>query len=140
MALDDFNKKTESSTETNTYIYNLTYALGLLPQRLNFSAAINYTELQNKLLKSSISGISAGVNKALASDKVNIGWNNSFMINRVNNDDGIVFSSIATAVAKLSEHQNITLSLSYTSNSFEEGSVSPSTKEYKGEVNYAYTF
>lgn len=140
MVLNDMNKKTRAATETNTSIYNLTYALGLLPQKANLSASLNYTALDNALAKSNISGITAGVNKTMASDKLNLGWTNSFMINRVNNDDGTVFSSNATAGYRFSEHQTLNLNLYYSSNSFEKGSLSPSTKEYKGDLNYGYTF
>ncbi len=140
MVLDDMNKKTRAATETNTSIYNLTYALGLIQEKAGISTSLNYTALDNAFAKSNMSGITVGVNKTLVSDKLNLGWNNSFMVNRVNNDDGTVFSSNATAGYKLSEHQNLTLNLYYSSSSFEKGSLSPSTKEYKGDLNYGYAF
>lgn len=140
MVLSDGNKATRKTTETNTSTYSLNYTVGFVPEKAAVTASLSRTALNNAFYKSTLSGVSAGVNKTLASDRLNLGWNNSFMVNRVNNDDGTVFTTSATAGYRLLEHNNINLNVYFTRCGFEKGSVSPSTKEYRGDLNYVYSF
>jgi hypothetical protein len=140
MALDDKNKKTANQTETNTMILNLTYSLGLIPAKLNITTSINSTKLKNNLYQNIMSGVTVGLNKMLASDKITIGWNNSYMVNKINSDKGTVINTVFTAGFRISGKQSINLSMYYTSNKFAQGSATPSYNEYRGDFSYVYSF
>ena len=140
MALDDKNKKTANQTETNTTILNLTYSLGLIPAKLNITTSLNSTNLKNNLYQNKMSGITVGLNKMLAADKITLSWNNSYMINKVNSDKGTVFNTVFTAGFRITSKQSINLSTYYTSNKFAVGSATPSYNEYRGDFSYVYSF
>ena len=140
MALDDKNKKTANQTETNTTILNLTYSLGLIPEKFNITTSLNSTKLKNNLYQNTMSGVTVGLTKMLASDKITISWSNSFMINKINSDKGSVFNTTFTGGFKFSQHQSINLSIYYTDNKFATGSAAPSYNEYRGDFSYVYSF
>jgi hypothetical protein len=140
MALDDKNKKTASQTETNTTILNLTYSLGFIPEKLNITVSLNSTKLKNNLYQNTMSGVTAGINKMLASDKITLSWNNSFMINKINADSGTVINTTFTAGFHISKKQSINLSIYYTSNKFPNSLTTPSYNEYRGDFSYVYSF
>jgi len=140
MALDDKNKKTANQTETNTTILNLTYSLGLIPEKFNVTTSLNATNLKNNLYQNTMSGITVGLTKMLASDKITISWSNSFMINKINSDKGSVFNTTFAGGFKISQRQSINLSVYYTDNKFATGSAAPSYNEYRGDFSYVYSF
>jgi hypothetical protein len=140
MSLDDKNKKTANQTETNTNILNLTYALGLIPSKLNITTSLSSMKLKNNLYQNTMSGITLGLNKMLASDKITLSWNNSYMINKVNADKGTVFNTTLTAGFHLFTKHNINISAYYTSNKFASDSAQPSFNEYRGDFSYVYSF
>jgi len=140
MALDDKNKKTANQTETNTTILNLTYSLGLIPEKFTITTSLNSTKLKNNLYQNTMSGVTVGLTKMLASDKITISWSNSFMINKINSDKGSVFNTTFTGGFKFSQHQSINLSIYYTDNKFATGSAAPSYNEYRGDFSYVYSF
>jgi hypothetical protein len=140
MALDDKNKKTANQTETNTTILNLTYSLGLVPEKLNITTSLNSTRLKNNLYKNTMTGVTIGLNKMLASDKISLSWNNSFMINKINSDNGSVFNTAFAGSFRLTQHQSISLSVYYNSNKFAAGSATPTYNEYRGDFSYVYSF
>lgn len=140
MALDDKNKTTENQTETNTNILNLTYSVGIIPSKLNISASLSNTKLKNNLYENILTGITLGISKMLLSDKLSLSWNNSYMVNKINDEKGNVVNSTLTAGFRFLKKNNINLNLYYISNQFEEGSNQPSYKEYRGDISYVYTF
>jgi len=140
MALDDKNKKTANQTETNTTILNLTYSLGLIPEKFNITTSLISTKLKNNLYQNTMSGVTVGLTKMLASDKITISWSNSFMINKINSDKGSVFNTTFTGGFKFSQHQSINFSIYYTDNKFATGSATPSYNEYRGDFSYVYSF
>lgn len=140
MALDDKNKKTANQTETNTTILNLTYSLGLIPAKLNITTSLNSTNLKNNLYQNTMEGITIGLNKMLASDKITLSWNNSYMLNKINSDKGSVFNMAFAGGFRISQRQSINLTVYYTSNKFATGSVTPSYNEYRGDFSYVYSF
>ena len=140
MALDDKNKKTASQTETNTTIMNFTYSLGLIPAKFNITTSLNSTRLKNNLYQNIMSGITVGLNKMLASDKVSLSWSNSYMINKVNSDKGTVFNTTFSGGLRITPKQSINLSFYYTDNKFVKNSATPSYNEYRGDFSYVYSF
>jgi hypothetical protein len=140
MALDDKNKKTANQTETNTTILNLTYSLGLIPAKLNITTSLNSTKLKNNLYQNTMEGVTIGLNKMLASDKITLSWNNSYMFNKINSDKGSVFNTAFAGGFRISQRQSINLSVYYTSNRFATGSATPSYNEYRGDFSYVYSF
>jgi hypothetical protein len=140
MALDDKNKKTANQTETNTTILNLTYSIGLIPAKFNITTSLNSTNLKNNLYTNRMSGITVSLNKMLASDKITLGWNNSYMINKINSDRGTVMNTSLAAGFRITPKQAFNLSIYYTSNKFAGGSASPSFNEYRGDFSYVYSF
>jgi len=140
MALDDKNKKTANQTETNTTILNFTYSLGLIPAKLNITTSLNSTNLKNNLYQNTMEGITIALNKMLASDKITLSWNNSYMFNKINSDKGSVFNTAFAGGFRISQHQSINLSVYYTSNKFASGSATPSYNEYRGDFSYVYSF
>jgi hypothetical protein len=139
-ALDDKNKKTANQTETNTNMVNLTYSLGLIPTKLTVTASLISTQLKNNLYINTMSGFTSGIQKMLLSDKLSLGWNNSFMINKVNADKGSIFNTALTAGLKFLKNNSINFSFYYTSNKFADGSATPSYNEYRGDFSYVYSF
>jgi hypothetical protein len=140
MALDDKNKKTANQTETNTTILNLTYSLGLIPAKFNITTSLNSTRLKNNLYQNIMSGVTLGLNKVLASDKITLSWSNSYMINKINSDKGTVINTAFTGGFRITPKQSINLSIYYTDNKFAKGSTTPSYNEYRGDFSYVYSF
>jgi hypothetical protein len=140
MALDDKNKKTANQTETNTTILNLTYSLGLIPAKFNITTSLNSTRLKNNLYQNIMSGVTLGLNKVLASDKITLSWSNSYMINKINSDKGTVINTAFTGGFRITQKQSVNLSIYYTDNKFAEGSTTPSYNEYRGDFSYVYSF
>jgi hypothetical protein len=97
-------------------------------------------KLKNNIYQNTMSGITLGLNKILASDKITLSWNNSYMINQVNADNGTVFNTTLTAGFRLFTKHNISISAYYTSNNFASGSAQPSFNEYRGDFSYVYSF
>jgi hypothetical protein len=140
MMLDDKNKKTASQTETNTSVFNLTYALGLIPSKTNFVFSLNYTHLDNNLYKNTLSGVTAGVNKVMANNKLVVSWNNSFMLNKINSSNGFVFNTMGSANYRFLKNNSISLNFYFIHNNSGSGSTTPSYNEYKGDLSYVYSF
>jgi hypothetical protein len=140
MALDDKNKKTANQTETNTTILNLTYSIGLIPAKFNITTSLNSTNLKNNLYKNRMSGVTVSLNKMLASDKITLSWNNSYMVNKINSDRGTVVNTSFAAGFRITQKQAVNLSVYYTSNKFAAGSATPTYNEYRGDFSYVYSF
>ena len=140
MALDDKNKKTANQTETNTTILNLTYALGLVKSKLNFTTSLSSTMLKNNLYQNNLMGITAGITKMLISDKLNLSWTNSYMVNEVNKEKGTVFNTNLTTGFRFHPKHNINFNIYHTSNKFAAGSAQPSFNEFRGDFSYVYSF
>jgi hypothetical protein len=140
MKLDDKNKKTQNQTETNTNIIYLNYVLGFIPQKLNITLGLNYTGLKNNLYKNTMKGINAGISKTLAQDNLSIGWNNSFLLNKVNSDNGTIFNTSLTASLRFAKKHSINLNMYFIRNSFGEKAATPSYNEYRGDFSYVFTF
>jgi hypothetical protein len=140
MKLDDKNKKTQNQTETNTTILYLNYIVGFIPQKLNVTLGLNYTGLKNNYYKNTMQGVNAGVSKTLAGNNMTLNWNNSFLFNKINADNGTIFNTSLSANYRFAKKHSINLNVYYIRNSFGEKAATPSYNEYKGDFSYVFTF
>ncbi len=140
MKLDDKNKKTQNQTETNTTIIYLNYSVGLIPQKLNLIAGLNYTGLKNNFYENTMKGFTAGISKTLASDNLSLNWNNCLLFNKVNEDKGTIFTTTFSANYRLAKKHSFNFNLYYIANSFAEDSATPSFNEIRGDFSYVFTF
>jgi len=140
MKLDDKNKKTQNQTQTNTSILYLNYMVGFIPQKLNLIIGLNYTGLKNNYYNNTMSGINAGISKTLADNNLTLNWNNSFLLNKINSDNGTIFNTSVSANYRFAKKHSINLNIYYIRNSFGEKAASPSFNEYRGDFSYVFTF
>jgi hypothetical protein len=140
MKLDDKNKKTQNQTQTNTTIISLTYMLGLLQQKLNLTFSANYTGLKNNYYTNTMNGFTAGISKVLAKDKLSVNWINTYMLNKINSDQGNIFNSMFSANYRIAQKHTLNLNVNYIKNSFAENSATPSYNEIRGDFSYVFTF
>jgi hypothetical protein len=140
MKLDDKNKKTQNQTETNTTILYLNYSLGFVPQKMNLIVGLNYTGLKNNFYENTMKGFTAGISKTLAKDNLSLSWNNCLLFNKVNEDNGTIFTTSLSANYRLASKHSFNFNLYYIANSFAQDSATPSFNEFRGDFSYVFTF
>ena len=140
MILDDKNAQTSSATDTDTKVAMLMYALGLLKQKININVGANYTNMSNQSLSNQLMGGTLGVSSSLLKDKLSLNWNNSFMLNKINSDNGTVFNTALNAAYRLHPKHSVTLNFNMINNSFSNSTTVPSFNEIRGDIGYAFTF
>ncbi|HQH25110.1 MAG TPA: hypothetical protein PLM01_11860 [Bacteroidales bacterium] len=139
-ALEDKNQSTSDMTETETYMAMLIYNLGLLQLKMNISAGLNYTMMLNKNFENRLAGGNINVAKTLLRDQLSLGLNNNLMINRINDDKGLILNSALTAAWRFHPKHSLSLNLNLINNRFAEGSAVPTYHEIRGDFGYAFTF
>lgn len=140
MKLDDRNKLTQEQTNTDTYIAMLLYNLGLLRQKLNLSAGLNYTEMVNLNYSNRLAGATLNMAKLLLKDKLSLNWNNSFLLNTLNNEKGTIFNTGLNASYNFLPNNAFTLHLNFIHNAFGDSAIVPSFHEIRGDIGYVYSF
>ncbi len=140
MKLNDKNKKTQDMTNTDTYIGMLMYNLGLLKLKLNISAGLNYTNMVNKNYTNQLMGGTLNLAKTLLQDKLSLNWNNAFMLNKINNENGTVFNTGLNANYRIHPKHSVTLNFNMINNSFPSSTAVPSFNEFRGDIGYVFTF
>ena len=140
MILDDKNAQTSSATDTDTKVAMLMYALGLLKQKININVGANYTNMSNQSLSNQLMGGTLGVSSSLLKDKLSLNWNNSFMLNKINSDNGTVFNTGLNANYRFLPKHTVTLNFNLINNSFSNSATVPSFNEIRGDIGYAFTF
>jgi len=140
MKLDDKNKKTQSQTQTNTTIVSLTYMLTLLQQKLSLTLSLNHIGLKNNFYTNTMNGFTAGISKVLAKDKLSVNWINTYMLNKINSDNGTILNSMLSANFRIAQKHTLNLNANYIKNSFANNSATPSYNEIRGDFSYVFTF
>ena len=140
MILDDKNAQTSSATDTDTKVAMLTYALGLLKQKVNINIGGNYTHMSNLNYTNRLIGGTLGVSSSLLQDKLSLTWNNAFMLNNINNENGTVFNSALNAGYRFLPKHSVTFNLNMINNSFSNSQTVPSFNELRGDIGYVFTF
>lgn len=140
MILNDKNTKTSSATDTDTKVAMLMYALGLLKQKLNINVSANYTNMSNLNYTNQLIGGTLGISSTLLKDKLSLNWNNSFMLNEINNDNGTVFNTGLSANYRFLPKHTATLNFNLINNTFSDSSTVPSFNEFRGDIGYVFTF
>lgn len=140
MKLDDKNAKTSSGTDTDTKVAMLMYALGLLKQKININVGGNYTNMSNLNYTNQLIGGTLGVSSTLLKDKLSLNWNNSFMLNKINSENGTVFNTGLNANYRFHPKHSVTLNFNLINNSFSNSSTIPSFNEFRGDIGYVFTF
>jgi hypothetical protein len=140
MKLDDKNKKTQNQTQTNTMIGSLTYMLGFLQQKLSLTLSVNHIGLKNNFYTNTMNGLTAGISKVMAGDKLSLNWINTFMLNKINADKGNILNSMLSANFRLAQKHTLNLNVNFIKNSFGKNSATPSYNEIRGDFSYVYTF
>ena len=141
--LSDFNDKNKFTSEYTKYTSQtgmFSYILGLIPSRWSFSVGVNYLSMSSSTATSTGYGGSLGVTKSLAGDKLSLSWTNSVTRNKMPGGSGYVLNSNLSGNYRLSSHHAFRLSLFYTGNQMDSGAQNPSFTEFKGDLNYVYTF
>ena len=140
MKLDDKNKLTQDQANTDTYIAMLMYNIGLLRLKLNISAGLNYTEMDNKNYNNKLVGGTLNLAKTFLQDKLSLNWNNNFMLNKINNENGTVFNTGLNANYSFMRNHAVALNLNIINNSFGGSVIVPSFNEIRGDISYVYSF
>lgn len=140
MMLNDKNAKTSSMTDTDTKVAMLMYALGLLKQKININVGTNYTNMSNQNYHNQLIGGTLGVTSMLLKDKLSLNWNNSFMLNKINSENGTVFNTGLNANYRFLPQHSVTLDFNLINNSFSNSTTVPSFNEIRGDIGYVFTF
>lgn len=140
MMLNDKNAKTSSMTDTDTKVAMLMYALGLLKQKININVGTNYTNMSNQNYHNQLIGGTLGVTSMLLEDKLSLNWNNSFMLNKINSENGTVFNTGLNANYRFLPQHSVTLDFNLINNSFSNSTTVPSFNEIRGDIGYVFTF
>lgn len=140
MMLNDKNTKTSSMTDTDTKVAMLMYALGLLKQKININVGTNYTNMSNQNYHNQLIGGTLGVTSMLLEDKLSLNWNNSFMLNKINSENGTVFNTGLNVGYRFLPQHSVTLNFNLINNSFSNSTTVPSFNEIRGDIGYVFTF
>lgn len=138
--LNDKNAATADYSELTATIMNLSYNLGFNENMLGIDLGLNHTLLDNFAGQNKISGFTAGISKGWFKGAVNAGFSNSIMRTDYNNEKGWLYNHQINGSYRINQHHNLRLSLYLTRQQYPEGSVSTGFNEFKGDLNYAYTF
>ena len=112
----------------------------LLKQKININVGANYTNMSNQSLSNQLMGGTLGVSSSLLKDKLSLNWNNSFMLNKINSDNGTVFNTGLNANYRFLPKHTVTLNFNMINNSFSNSATVPSFNEIRGDIGYAFTF
>jgi hypothetical protein len=140
MRLIDNNKFTQDINEYAIHNLMAGYNLSLNELKLNFSSGFNFTEMVNKLTTVDLYGISVGVNKTLMENALSLSL--PFTLQRNNskaNSAWIVTATIGINY-KLKKHHNFAFNYNFIGNYSDNEQASPTFKEYKGALQYSFTF
>jgi len=140
MILNDKNTQTSDMTDTDTKVAILMYSLGLPKQKINMSLGANYTKMVNQNYKNQLAGGTLSLSSSLLKDKLSINWNNAYMLNKLNGENGRIFNTALNSIYRFLPRHSVTLNLSLIKNSFADTSVIPSYNEIRGDLGYAFTF
>ncbi len=140
MILNDKNTQTSDMTDTDTKVAMLMYSLGLPKQKINMSLGANYTKMVNQNYKNQLAGGTLSLSSSLLKDKLSINWNNAYMLNKLNGENGRIFNTALNSIYRFLPRHSVTLNLSLIKNSFADTSVIPSYNEIRGDLGYAFTF
>ena len=140
MILNDKNTQTSDMTDTDTKVAMLMYSLGLPKQKINMSLGANYTKMVNQNYTNQLAGGTLSLSSSLLKDKLSINWNNAYMLNKLNGENGRIFNTALNSVCRFLPRHSVTLNLSLIKNSFADTSVIPSYNEIRGDLGYAFTF
>lgn len=140
MRLIDNNKFTQDINEYVIHNLMAGYNLSLNELKLNFSSGFNYTGMINKLTTVNLYGISVGINKTLLKNALSLSL--PFTIQRSNskvNSAWVLTTSIGVNY-KLKKHHNFSFNYNFIGNYSDNPQASPTFKEYKGALQYIFTF
>lgn len=140
MKLDDRNKQTQDQTNTDTYVAMLMYNLGLPKIKLNITSGVNYTNMVNKNYNNKLMGATLNLAKTFLEDKLSLNLNNSFMINKINSDNGTVLNLGLTMNYRFLPKHGVTLNFNMINNTFSNSTTVPSFNEFRGDIGYVFTF
>ena len=140
MILNDKNTQTSDMTDTDTKVAILMYSLGLPKQKINMSLGANYTKMVNQNYTNQLAGGTLSLSSSLLKDKLSINWNNAYMLNKLNGENGRIFNTALNSIYRFLPRHSVTLNLSLIKNSFADTSVIPSYNEIRGDLGYAFTF
>lgn len=138
--LQDKNRTTSDMTETTTWMAMLIYNLGLPALKMNISSGLNYTLMESRHFKNRLAGGNISVSKTLLADKLSLSLNNNAMMNKVNNDTGLIINSALGAAYRIHEKHSLSLNINLISNRFAAGSAVPTYNELRGDFDYVFTF
>jgi hypothetical protein len=140
MNLNDQNSSTSEFTRMVTHTAQLTYNLSWIESRWTMITGLNFVQVTNFGGVGSNWGITAGGNKALLDDKLNIGLNNALMRSDYAGTKGWVLNVNLNGTYQINVHHSLRLNGYYTGNFFPDGTTVPSFNEFKGDLMYVYTF
>ena len=104
------------------------------------SLGANYTKMVNQNYTNQLAGGTLSLSSSLLKDKLSINWNNAYMLNKLNGENGRIFNTALNSIYRFLPRHSVTLNLSLIKNSFADTSVIPSYNEIRGDLGYAFTF
>lgn len=140
MHLNDRNLHTAQFTENQATILNLNYHLNWLEHGLSILFGINHNMLENYLINTKATGVTAGASKSLLQGDLMLGWNNSVIQTDQPLGKGWVFNSSLYSSYQVAANHQIRFNLYFIRSVYPDGLSSPDFNEMKGDMSYVYTF
>ncbi|MPM04016.1 hypothetical protein SDC9_50283 [bioreactor metagenome] len=96
--------------------------------------------MANQNYHNQLIGGTLGVTSMLLEDKLSLNWNNSFMLNKINSENGTVFNTGLNVGYRFLPQHSVTLNFNLINNSFSNSTTVPSFNEIRGDIGYVFTF
>lgn len=140
MRLIDNNKFTQDINEYVIHNLMAGYNLSLNELKLNFSSGFSYTGMINKLTTVNLYGISVGINKTLLKNTLSLSLPFTLQRNNSKASSAWILTTSIGVNYKLKKHHNFSFNYNFIGNYSDNPQTSPTFKEYKGALQYIFTF
>ena len=140
MRLIDNNKFTQNTNEYAIHNLIASYILSLNELNLNFSGGLNYTGMTNKLATINLYGVSAGINQTLFKNALSITLPVTLQRNSSKVNSAWILTTSVGLNYRFKKQHNISFSYNYIGNYSDNIQTSPTFNEYKGALQYTFTF
>ncbi len=139
MGLNDKNSHTQSVMDFTTNNIMLTYNIGVIAYKLNFTLGINRNKVIMEQGESTNNGLSAGVSKSLLKNKLNVSLNINSTKSKNRTETFSVFTPTLNFSYRAGKHHNFRLKYYFISNK-NKSDNSKTFTEQTGDFSYVFTF
>lgn len=134
--LDDQNPLTEKFGDVRARVGMVTWAASFAESKLSVNSGLNYNDVQLGDTKTSNYGLSFGIGKPLAKERLNLNANTNFNLARLNGEaDGSILNAALTGNFLVQKKHSLTFGLHWIrSTSTFRGQYS----EWRGQLGYSW--